>query len=146
MKYRERLRAQLKNEEGVRQELYKCPAGKNTIGRGHNCDAIPLPDKIQSFLDERGYITDEMIVALLDLDIDRAEADAGRLFPGFDAYSANRRVALVDLFLTSGLPDSPSSSGPSMPSSAMIGKQPPSNCGCRNGTRKSAQEGPAWLN
>lgn len=112
MKYREILRALLKSEEGVRQELYKCPAGKNTIGCGHNCDAIPLPDKIQSFLNEHGYITDERIDALLDLDIDRAEADARRLFPGFDAYSANRQVAIVDLVLTSGLPDLPCSSGP----------------------------------
>ena len=35
--------AQLKRHEGLRLEAYLCPAGKLTIGWGHNCEASPVP-------------------------------------------------------------------------------------------------------
>jgi len=31
------------DNEGYRTHMYKCPAGKNTIGIGHNLDANPIP-------------------------------------------------------------------------------------------------------
>jgi lysozyme len=33
---------QLKRHEGYRDKIYKCPAGFNTLGYGHNIDANPL--------------------------------------------------------------------------------------------------------
>lgn len=35
--------SQLKRHEGLSLEAYLCPAGKLTIGWGHNCEAHPVP-------------------------------------------------------------------------------------------------------
>lgn len=83
--------------------MYKCPAGKNTIGCGHNCDANPLPSKMQSFLDKNGYITNESIDELLEMDIKSAETDARKLFAKFDTYPVNRQAAIVDLLFNMGM-------------------------------------------
>ena len=103
MSYRDILKSRLREEEGVCNRMYPCPAGRNTIGCGHNCDANPLPLDMQSFLAENGCITDEMIDALLDTDIDNAETGARRLFAQFDEYTVNRQVAIVDLLFNMGL-------------------------------------------
>jgi lysozyme len=103
MSYRDVLKPRLKEEEAVCNKMYPCPAGKNTIGCGHNCDAIPLPPDMQNFLDKNGYITNAMIDALLEMDIDRAEADARKLFPEFDDLTKNRQAAIVDLIFNMGL-------------------------------------------
>jgi lysozyme len=103
MSYRDILKARLKEEEKVVNEIYKCAAKKNTIGCGHNCDANPLPLDMQSFLESNGHITDEMIDTLLDHDIDIAEAGARKLFPEFDELTKNRQAAIVDLIFNMGL-------------------------------------------
>jgi len=103
MNYRDILKPRLREEESVRRKMYICPAGRNTIGCGHNCDANPLPPDMQIFLDRNGYITDAMIETLLDMDIGHAEADARKLFPGFDACTVNRQAAIVDLVFNLGL-------------------------------------------
>lgn len=101
--YRNVLKPRLRQEEGVRNRMYKCPAGRNTIGCGHNCDASPLPPDMQIFLEKNGHITDAMIDTLLERDIDRAEADTRKLFPGFDLFTVNRQAAIVDLLFNIGL-------------------------------------------
>lgn len=101
--YRDVLKPRLRQEEGVRKRMYKCPSGRNTIGCGHNCDASPLPPDMQLFLERNGHITDAMIDTLLERDIDRAEADARQLFPGFDLYTVNRQAGIVDLLFNLGL-------------------------------------------
>ena len=100
--YRDVLKPRLRQEEGVRSRMYKCPAGRNTIGCGHNCDASPLPPDMQLFLEKNGHITDAMIDTLLERDIDRAEADARKLFPGFDLFTVNRQAGIVDLLFNLG--------------------------------------------
>lgn len=42
VEYDERFLAQLKRYEGLRLEAYRCPAGKLTVGYGHNCDVWPV--------------------------------------------------------------------------------------------------------
>jgi lysozyme len=103
MSYRDVLKPRLKEEESVRGKMYKCPAGCNTIGCGHNCDANPLPPDMQGFLEKNGYIIGAMIDTLLDRDVDHAESDARKLFPGFDACTMNRQAAIVDLVFNLGL-------------------------------------------
>ena len=103
MNYRDVLKPRLREEEGVRNRMYKCPAGRDTIGCGHNCDANPLPPDMQIFLDKNGYITDAMVDTLLEQDIDRAEAGARNLFSGFDLYTVNRQAGIVDLLFNLGL-------------------------------------------
>jgi len=97
------LKKQLEEHEGKRNKVYKCTAGKRTIGIGHNIDAKGLPDDIRTFLDENGYITDEMIDQLLDDDIADASADVERLYPMAYSFSEARRFALVDFLFNVGL-------------------------------------------
>lgn len=42
IEYNDKFLAQLKRHEGLRLEAYLCPAGKLTIGWGHNCDVWPV--------------------------------------------------------------------------------------------------------
>lgn len=98
----EELKQLLTKHEGKFDTMYKCPAGKNTIGVGHNVDANGLPDDIQTFLDENGYITEEMIDSLLVTDISIAANDCRDLYPDFNDFSDNRQMALVDFLFNVG--------------------------------------------
>jgi lysozyme len=82
--------------EGRRRRPYKCSAGANTIGVGHNIDAHPLPSDIAKRLKEKGSIDDEMIDRLLVVDIARSAGDCKKLFPEFNSFSLNRQAALID--------------------------------------------------
>ena len=103
MSYRDILILRLMEEESVCKEMYKCPAGKNTIGCGHNCDANSLPPDMQRFLDRNGYTTDAMIDSLLEKDISCTEAEARKVFTGFDTFTVNRQAAIVDLNFNMGI-------------------------------------------
>jgi len=92
----------IEKHEGRRKKPYKCPAGKLTIGVGHNMDANPLPPDIQQYLAQHGYITDEMIDRLLNTDIRHAVADCQVIFPAFNTFSDNRRMALIDFVFQLG--------------------------------------------
>lgn len=90
------------NNEGRRKNPYKCPAGFNTIGVGWNMDAHPLPAPMQSYLDEHGEITEEMIDNLIEISILSATSDCEDLFPDFDNFSDTRRMALIDFLFNLG--------------------------------------------
>ena len=45
-----KLAEQLKRHEGLRLKLYKCSAGKNTIGVGHNLDDNGISESISEML------------------------------------------------------------------------------------------------
>lgn len=55
---------QLKRHEGLRLTAYRCPAGKLTIGYGHNLDALPVPG-----IGEGSTITEDQAERLLYADI-----------------------------------------------------------------------------
>ena len=88
--------------EGDRLKPYKCPAGANTIGRGWNFDANPLPKPIADYLKEHGCITQEMSDLLLSLSVKNAISDCLDLFPNWDDISVNRRTALIDFVFQVG--------------------------------------------
>jgi lysozyme len=96
------LRDMLKRHEGVKLKPYRCTAGKETIGCGHNIDAKGLPDDIQAYLDEHGAITPVMVDILLDQDIEDAMEDCRALYPEFDDFSQDRQDALVDFLYNVG--------------------------------------------
>jgi len=96
------LRNLLIRHEGLRLKSYQCPAGKRTIGVGHNMDANPLPDMIQHQLDTFGSITEDMAYALLDDDLQTAIKDCQFLYRDFEKFSAARRNALVDFLFNVG--------------------------------------------
>ncbi|MFA5322819.1 MAG: glycoside hydrolase family protein [Smithella sp.] len=67
-----------------------------TIGVGHNFDDNPLPNDIKKSLEQFGKIDDEQIDRLLNRDIRSAVHDCQVLFPSFNEFSDNRRMALID--------------------------------------------------
>jgi lysozyme len=99
----EELKQLLIKHEGKKNTAYYCSAGKLTIGIGHNIDANGLPPNIESFLNNNGYITDEMIDELLEIDVNNAVNDCQKLYPLFDLFSDNRQMALIDFLFNVGL-------------------------------------------
>jgi len=92
----------IEEHEGRRKKPYRCPAGKLTIGVGHNIDANPLPIDIKRHLAQYGSIDNEMIDRLLNTDIRHAVADCQVIFPAYNTMSDNRRMALVDFVFQLG--------------------------------------------
>lgn len=78
-----RLRAMLVRHEGRRYTAYRCPAGKLTIGIGHNLESTPL--------------SDAAIDKILDDDITLCITDLERIFIKFPWFSEARKAALIDM-------------------------------------------------
>lgn len=97
------LRDMLIRHEGYRLKPYKCPAGRFTIGVGHNIDANPLPNGMGSYLAAYGEITGQMVDDLLSADVENALMDCRHLYPKFDKFSVNRQRALIDFMFNVGI-------------------------------------------
>tara|TARA_R100001163_G_C5013334_1_gene158509 strand:+ start:105 stop:545 length:441 start_codon:yes stop_codon:yes gene_type:complete len=87
--FKEVLAGQLLRHEGLELKLYKCPAGKWTIGAGRN-------------LEDRG-ITEEEALYLLRNDIEISIDELINTFPWFARLDEVRQMALVDLHFNLGL-------------------------------------------
>ena len=86
---REQLIQELKRDEGVVLTLYKCSAGKNTIGVGRN-------------VDDRG-ITDDESDYLLSNDIDLCIEELRATFPWFQTLSDTRQRVMINMCFNLGL-------------------------------------------
>jgi lysozyme len=86
--FKDTLRAQLVQDEGLKLKVYRCPAGKLTIGVGRN-------------LEDRGISKAEAML-LLENDIEQAEEDARELFPTFESLSDARKAVLCNMALNLG--------------------------------------------
>jgi lysozyme len=98
-----KIRALLERHEGRKKKPYVCPAGKKSIGIGHNITDNGLPKPIKEFLDAHGYITDEMINTLFASDIMDAVSACMKLYGQFNEFSEARRLALVDFLFNVGI-------------------------------------------
>lgn len=80
----------LRRDEGVRYSPYLCPAGRLTIGVGHNLDDVPISDKA--------------VDVILDDDIESHTAAAIRLIGEntWQNLSENRKLALLNLAFNLG--------------------------------------------
>ncbi len=85
----ERAKHYTKRFEGLRLKPYTCPAGKLTIGYGHN-------------LDDNG-ITEDIAVRLLDSDLMAAERDVRSKFTRFYKLNEARQFVLVDMAFNMGI-------------------------------------------
>ena len=87
----DRLKAMLKEHEGVRSFVYKCPAGYWTIGVGRN-------------VDENGGIglSNDEIDYLLENDIARCEKELTERYQWFTKLSGARRDAIISIFFNLG--------------------------------------------
>jgi lysozyme len=97
-----KIKAMLIRHEGKKSRPYKCSQGFRTIGIGYNYDANPLPKWIASFLKKNGYITDDMIDILFTRSLSQAVDGCIGLYPRFQYFSENRRLALVDFMFNLG--------------------------------------------
>jgi lysozyme len=98
------LRAMLRWHEGVRTDLYKCTAGKCTIGVGHNLDAKGSKEEIAYYA--KNSASSAQIEKWLTEDIRTAQADLDKCFGKESWYrelSANRKCALLDLCFNMGI-------------------------------------------
>jgi lysozyme len=86
---RERLKAQLRTDEGVRYKPYKDTVGKTTIGVGRN-------------LDDRGLSPDE-VNFLLEGDINLCVLDLDRELPWWKQMSDARQEVLLNMCFNLGI-------------------------------------------
>lgn len=96
MSYLDILKKDLIADEGYKRDVYLCPAGKRTVGIGHNLDANPIP------ADWTFPLTDEQIDKIFKADVYVASATARRMFESFDDWTENRQAAVVNLIFNMG--------------------------------------------
>ena len=84
-------------EEGLRLQTYKCPAGYDTIGYGHNLEANGLPEEILEDLKAEGIVYDpnnrnDLAIThgiadrLFGIDALNAESSLRQIFPSFGLF------------------------------------------------------------
>ena len=79
----EAIEKQLVEHEGMKQKVYRCPAGKLTVGVGRN-------------LEDKG-LSEEEALFLLRNDITECEDDLRTIFADFDTLDDARRRVLIDM-------------------------------------------------
>ena len=85
----EKLRSELKRDEGIRLRAYICSAGHRTIGYGHNLSSRGLETMKSCTL--------EQAKAWLEQDIIEAVKIAKKLFPSFNDLDDARQRVLVNM-------------------------------------------------
>ena len=79
---------ELKKEEGFSSKVYKCPAGKNTIGYGRNLDDVG--------------ITKEEAEFLLKNDIMKCDRELSELIPFYDKLNPARQYVIISMCFNLG--------------------------------------------
>lgn len=87
--YLERLAEKLKDSEGLSLKLYTCPAGKLTIGYGHNIEDNGIPPSIAD--------------ALLNHDINEVQRQLDHQ-DAFHDLDPERQMILADMCFNMGYP------------------------------------------
>jgi len=77
------------NHEGFSGKLYKCPAGKNTIGYGFNLDAIQMPVQVAELW--------------LNMLLDQTEASLKKNIQFYPTLSDARKSVLIDMAYNLGI-------------------------------------------
>ena len=87
--------------EGFRANVYKCPAGKRTIGYGRNIDDLPLNDEEANltFINGNGdlTITKENAQRLLKIQIDTLSNNLQKRFDFFSKLNDERKAVILDM-------------------------------------------------
>lgn len=82
-------------EEGLRLNRYLDTTNNWTIGIGHKMTADELKNNIT-------FITREQAYSLLERDLDIAKENAKKIFPQYDTYPENVKLALLDMAFNLG--------------------------------------------
>lgn len=93
-----------RHEQGGKVALrpYRCPAGKQTIGWGHNFQDKPLIPDIDEYLRLNGCITSIMADRQLERDTLDAIDDAERLIPVWEELDEVRQATVVNMVFNLG--------------------------------------------
>ena len=86
----ERIKAKIELEEGREHKMYRCPAGYNTIGIGHNLDANGIGDKA--------------IDAIFEEDLKKVIKELDEKLSWWRDAPDNVQIVLVDLTFNMGMP------------------------------------------
>jgi lysozyme len=97
----ERLKMQEQSGK-VALKPYKCPAGKWTIGWGHNYQDNPLLPHIKAYFDEHREITRAMAGEQLLYDTDNTIVLAKKHCPNFYKFSEVRQAVIVNMIFNMG--------------------------------------------
>jgi len=96
--------AKLEEHEGFRAKVYKCTAGKNTIGIGLNLDANPLklsPEEIKSLINVG--ITHDKAVYYAKLVCAQIENKLAKELDWYNNLDSNTKYVLVDMSYNMGV-------------------------------------------
>ena len=94
-----KLIEQLKFEEGLSLTAYRCPAGKLTIGYGHNLEARPYLEGNRI----PNTITEDVADVLLEQDIDDTTDLLAKAWHGFLLLQDARRDAVINMAFQMGV-------------------------------------------
>ena len=84
-----KLMASICRHEGLRLKLYKCPAGKLTIGWGHNIEDLGISKDVANLM--------------LREDIDQATKSTQQIFPlVWKFLSEKRKIVLINMMFNLG--------------------------------------------
>lgn len=89
--------------EGFRANVYKCPAGYDTIGYGRNIEANPLTESEKKFLNTDGSVSDAVAKGWLYKELSRCYDDCNKAFYWFKDLDIKRAGAIVDMAYNMGL-------------------------------------------
>jgi lysozyme len=97
----EKLKAELKRDEGVRFYAYQDPVGVWTCGVGHNLESHGFSmDEIMALTETPA--TEQQVDEWLDADIFDAIETAKTLFPALETFTDARQRALVNMAFNMG--------------------------------------------
>jgi lysozyme len=91
---------QLKRHEGLRLEAYICPAGKLTIGWGHNCEAKP----VLSVEKEGDVVSRGTAEILLYQDVKALAKELDDKLPWWRKMEEPRQAVLLNMAFNLGVP------------------------------------------
>jgi lysozyme len=100
----EQLIEQLMRHEGYRDKVYKCPAGKDTIGYGYNLEANPenISDRVIEQLYKKG-ITRDFAKELLMLCLKHLEHDLRDRLSWMGKLNGARQAVLINMAYNLGV-------------------------------------------
>ena len=97
------LTEQIKRHEGLRLQTYNCPAGKLSIGYGHNLEACPVDDIIGRKINKGDFITKDEAERILGYDVLQAVNNCVNNINCYKTLSIPRQAVLVNMSFNLGM-------------------------------------------
>ena len=96
----EKLREQLKIDEGIKHEVYLDHLGLKTCGIGHLC----LDGEPEFSMEVGEEISDERVNELFEKDVEIVLGDGRKLYPYFDELPEEAQQIIANMMFNMGLP------------------------------------------